>query len=265
MTTQSSTEVVLLTVEGRVATLELNRPKVLNAMDVEMIFSIVEKLHEVADSEADILVIKGSGKGFCSGGDIKSMLATAASAGPEDFEKMMNKINEMMETLYKLPLLTISAIHGPAAGLGLSFALASDYVMAEAHSIVAMNFIGIALVPDGGGHFFIERRVGEQKAKEIIWEGEKLPVAKALELGLIDQVVEGNFEEAVQAKVTEWLNKPTKTMLETKNIFKQMHLPTLKNILELEKQAQFKMRQTADHQEGIISFIEKRKPQFTGK
>lgn len=261
MTTQTAT--VLLKVDGRVATLTLNRPVVLNAMDQQMLGEISDKLKQVAANESvDVLVLMGSGRGFSAGGDIKSMLSNTQEAG---FLPIMETIGEMMVTLYTLPKLVISAVHGPAAGLGLSFALAADYIIAEKQSKIAMNFIGIGLIPDGGGHFFLERRLGELKTKQVIWEGKPMTADEALSLGLVDTVVEDDLQGAVEKKVGEWLNKPVKAMVKTKGILAELSRPNLLKVLELEKYGQSEMRNTADHKEGIQAFLEKRRPKFEGK
>lgn len=138
---------------------------------------------------------------FSAGGDIKSMLS---SNDESKFDGIMNTISEVVVTLYTMPKLVISAIHGPTAGLGLSIALTADYVMADISSIIAMNFIGIALIPDGGGHFFLQKRVGENMTKQIIWEGKKLSASEALDIGLIDEVIGEDFQTAVKQKISEW-------------------------------------------------------------
>ncbi|QOR67400.1 enoyl-CoA hydratase [Cytobacillus suaedae] len=254
---------VLLNVEGRVATLVLNRPEVLNAMDVPMLGEIVEKLKGLATNDSvDVLVLTGSGRGFSAGGDIKSMLSSTDESA---FLPVMETISEMMVTLYSLPKLVISAIHGPAAGLGLSFALAADYIIAEKQSKVAMNFIGIGLIPDGGGHFFLERRLGETKTKQVIWEGKSMGAEEAYALGLVDQIVDGDLQTAVTDKVNEWLHKPVKAMIKTKKILSDAGKQNLLNVLELEKYGQQEMRRTKDHHEGVQAFLEKRRPNFIGK
>ena len=143
-------------------------------------------------------------------------------------------------------------------------ALATDYIIANASSKLAMNFIGIGLIPDGGGHFFMKLRVGETKAKQLIWEGKPLRAAEALELGLIDEVTE-DLTEAVNRKVSEWQKKPLQAMIKTKKIYAEENRVSLIKFLELEKVAQSRMRETADHKEGIQAFLEKRPAQFTGK
>ncbi|MGD6818019.1 enoyl-CoA hydratase [Metabacillus sp. 84] len=252
---------VKIAYEGRTARIELNRPDVLNAMDGEMLSELLAAFKEVRDSDADILVISGAGRGFSSGGDIKSMLSDMDQSA---FSSVMHTISQMILELYTMPKLTISAVHGAAAGLGFSLALASDHIIAHETAILSMNFIGIGLIPDGGGHFFMEKRLGETKAKHMIWEGRRLSSEEALQAGLIDQMAAGDMRSAVEEKVSEWLEKPVAAMIETKRIFTSRSAGNLEAILSLETSSQYKMRQTGDHKEGISSFLEKRQPQFTG-
>jgi enoyl-CoA hydratase/carnithine racemase len=262
LTTEYATNTVNVKIDGRVATVEMNRPESLNSLNYEMLKGLVGNLKELSLSdEIDIIVLRGNGRAFSSGGDIKTMLA---SSNENDFFTVMDCINELVVTLYSIPKLTISAITGPAAGLGLSLALATDYILAEENSKIAMNFIGIALIPDGGAHFFLERRLGEDKAKHLIWEGKQLQAEAALKIGLVHEVAE-NLDDALNAKLQGWLNRPVQAMIKTKKILAEKNRPHLLKILELEKFGQQKMRQTADHREGVQAFIEKRKPNYTGK
>jgi len=260
---QFLTDKVNVTVNGRVATVELNRPEALNAMDVEMIKGLVCKLKELSGSdEIDIVVLTGKGRAFSSGGDIKTMLSNMDG---QDFIPVMDCISELIITLYSMPKLTISAVSGAAAGLGFSLALATDYIIAGKSSKLAMNFIGIALIPDGGAHFFLEKRLGEMKAKQVIWNGKMMDAAEAFELGLVQEVAEGDIHEALHTRIADWLSRPVQAMIKTKKILAEKNRPQLLKILELEKYGQQKMRETIDHQEGINAFIEKRKPSFIGK
>jgi 2-(1,2-epoxy-1,2-dihydrophenyl)acetyl-CoA isomerase len=263
MSINFETDKVNLRVNNRVATIELNRPGALNAMDTDVIKGLVYKLKEISDSdEIDILVVTGKGRAFSSGGDIKTMLS---NMNESDFFPVMDCISELIITLYSLPKLTISAVSGAAAGLGFSLALATDYIIADKTSKLAMNFIGIGLIPDGGAHFFLEKRLGETMAKQVIWDGKMLSADEAFKMGLIQEVAESGLQETLEARVQDWLSRPVQAMIKTKKIMAEKNRPQLLKVLELEKYGQQKMRETLDHREGIRAFIEKRKPFFIGK
>ncbi|PLR86662.1 MULTISPECIES: enoyl-CoA hydratase [Bacillus] len=262
MKTEFATNTVNVHVDGRVATVEMNRPDTLNALNKEMIKELAVKLKELSlCDDVDIVLLKGNGRAFSSGGDIKSMLLGISES---DFLQVMDCINELIVTLYSMPKLTISAITGAAAGLGLSLALTTDYILAERSSKIAMNFIGIGLIPDGGTHFFLERRLGETRAKQLIWDGKVMSADEAMQLGLIQEVAD-EIGEALSEKLNDWLNRPIQAMVKTKKIMAERNRPHLLKTLELEKHGQYKVRQTRDHQEGIQAFLEKRQPKFIGK
>lgn len=257
------TDKVNVIVSGRVATVEMNRPEALNALDTDLIKGLVNKLKEISESDdIDIVVLTGKGKAFSAGGDIKTMLS---NMNEQDFFPVMDCISELIVTLYSMPKLTISAVSGAAAGLGFSLALATDYIIADKTSKLAMNFIGIGLIPDGGAHFFLEKKLGETKAKQLIWDGKMMGAEEAYHAGLIQEIAEGNIQEALDSKIANWLSRPVQAMIKTKKIFAEKNRPQLLTILELEKHGQQKMRETADHKEGIKAFLEKRPPKFMGK
>jgi 2-(1,2-epoxy-1,2-dihydrophenyl)acetyl-CoA isomerase len=257
------TDKVNVSVNGRVATVEINRPEALNALDTDVIKGLVSKLKEISESDdIDIVVLTGKGRAFSAGGDIKTMLS---NMDEQEFLPVMDCISELVVTLYSIPKLTISAVNGAAAGLGFSLALATDYIIADRSSKLAMNFIGIGLIPDGGSHFFLEKRLGETKAKQLIWDGKMMGAEEAHALGLIQEIAGEDLETALNARIEDWLKRPVQAMIKTKKILAEKNRPQLLKLLELEKYGQQKMRETADHKEGIKAFIEKRKPNFIGK
>lgn len=245
----------------RSAVLTFNRPQSFNALNKEMLEQILEALDEVKKSPADFLVLKGKGKVFSAGGDIKTM--TVPETG-ELFSNIMETIGNVILALYTMPQLTIAAIHGSAAGLGLSMALACDHVIAEEKAKIAMNFIGIGLIPDGGAHYFLKERLGVQQAKHIIWNGDVLSGAETKRIGMIDEAI-ADVEQAVQQKLEEWRRKPVLAMKETKQLYIQQTVSELQHILKVETKGQAKMRDTKDHHEGIQAFLEKRIPTFAGR
>ncbi|WP_053368773.1 enoyl-CoA hydratase [Bacillus sp. FJAT-27245] len=256
------TEKVDVKIDGRVATVKMNRPDALNALDKEMIKGLVSRLKEISVSDdIDIVVLTGTEKAFSAGGDIKAMLSLDDEY---EFLSIMDCINELVITLYSLPKITISAIAGPAAGLGFSLALATDHIIADQNAKLAMNFIGIGLIPDGGAHFFLAKNLGERKAKQLIWEGKTMSAEEALSKGLVHEVA-ADLNLALIERVAGYLKNPIQAMIKTKKIFAEVNRPHLLKVLELEKYAQRKMRETEDHKEGIRAFAEKRKPRFVGR
>ncbi|MCI1591268.1 enoyl-CoA hydratase [Heyndrickxia oleronia] len=249
-------------IQGNTAFIKFNRPTSLNALNTVMIKELVDCLNEMTLNEAiKIVVLQGKGKAFSSGGDIKEMFQLQ---GEEEFFLVMDDINQLITTLYTMPKLTIAGIEGAAAGLGLSIALATDYIISDSTSKLAMNFIGIGLVPDGGGHFLLKRRMGEQKAKKFIWQGKVLTAEEALKAEIIDEIA-NDVNMAIEDKLRQWKTKPLEAMLQTKKIYNELQMQELIKTLELEKHAQWKMRHTKDHFEGIQAFIEKRNPKFIGE
>lgn len=256
-------ETIQLKREGRRATLRINRPDALNAMNEVVLKELADVFESLKnDSQIQVLVLKGEGRAFSAGGDIKMMLEME---NPNDFKPVMDNVTRLMLAFYQLPMITVAQIHGAAAGIGFSLALACDYVVAEENSKLAMNFIGIGLVPDGGGHFFMKERVGTFKAKQVIWEGKVMNAEEALQLGLIDvKVGEGQAENYVVEWIDRQLQSPILAKIQSKRILHSIQLPQLENVLEQEAVAQLRMRNTKDHLEGMKAFIEKREAVFTG-
>ncbi|AYC30181.1 enoyl-CoA hydratase [Paenisporosarcina cavernae] len=257
-------ETIQLVKENRRGILTLNRPQAMNAMNDVMMKELADCLESLQnDAEIQVLIIRGEGKAFSAGGDIKAMVNPDA---PMDMSLVMGDITRLAKNLYTLPMITIASVHGASAGLGFSLALGCDIVIAEENAKLAMNFIGIGLVPDGAGHFFLKERVGIPKAKQLIWSGKVMTGHEALSLGLIDEVVaEGKAFEHAEITATGILHAPVKAMIASKQILHTQNIHELERILSLEATSQVAMRKSTDHLEGIQAFVEKRKPSFKGE
>ncbi|MBU9674135.1 enoyl-CoA hydratase [Planococcus sp. CP5-4] len=257
-------QTIMLKKNGRLAYLVLNRPDSMNAMNAKMMGELADCFESLKnDHSVHALIIYGTGRAFSAGGDIKEMVNPD---NPMDIDAVMEDVSRLARALYTLPQVTIAAVHGASAGLGFSMALACDHVVAEESSKLAMNFIGIGLIPDGGGHFFLKERVGVPRAKQLIWAGQVLKAHDALAKGLIEEVTaEGRGLEQAEKYAHEVLASPVAAMLKSKEILHGMKLAELDEVLAGEAAGQSAMRKTADHIEGIQAFVEKRKPAFKGK
>lgn len=250
--------------EGRLGRLILNRPASLNAMDGVMMRELADAFEHLKNDETlQVVLIQGAGRAFSAGGDIKSMLNPT---NPMNIGEVMVDVSRLAKALYTLPQITIAVVHGAAAGLGFSLVLGCDYIISEEDSKLAMNFIGIGLVPDGAGHFFLKERVGVPQAKKLIWSGQVMNGNEALEKGLIDEVTPaGKSAEVGEAFAHKLLASPIASMIASKKILHAQNIAELESILAMESETQRAMRKTADHLEGIQAFVEKRKPEFIGK
>ncbi|TQR19060.1 enoyl-CoA hydratase [Psychrobacillus vulpis] len=255
---------LLLEKEGRIATLILNRPDAMNSMNGVMMKELAECLESIKqDTSVQVLLLKGEGRAFSAGGDIKAMLDTD---NPFNIEEAMSYVSRIAMALYTSPQITIASVHGAAAGLGLSMVLACDIIIAEENSKLAMNFIGIGLIPDGGGHFFLKERVGIPRAKQLMWSGQIFKGKEAKEIGLVDEVASEGLGWATAMSYAQKLMKsPLAAMIASKEILHANQIKELELILEKEAKNQSAMRKTVDHLEGIQAFVQKRQPEFKGK
>lgn len=251
-------ETLLVERSDGVVTATLNRPHRKNAATVQMFDELAQIAREVRDTLDDrVLVLTGAGDGFCSGVDLMSL--------PTDGTDTVQRASAAALELYALPKPTITALNGVAAGVGVGFALASDFVLAAESSRLIMSFVKRALSPDGGTSWLLPKLVGIQKAKEIAFFGDPVSSKEALELGLVSRVLP---DGDLMAEVGRWAKRladgPPTSLATTKALLNDSQTLTLAQSIEREYVAQKWNAGTAEFREAITAFKEKREPVFRG-
>lgn len=254
-------EKVLLTRENGVSTITFNRPDIYNALDMETLETLLKIIEEIENNDDQIVLLTGTGNAFCAGGDV-SMMAVLNDL--KMFDQLMDTLEKITLKLYLLPKIVISAVNGSAAGLGMSIALNADYIVAHKEAKFGMLFAGIGLIPDGGGHFFLQERLGTHRAKQFIWSLKQVKGETAKTMGFVDILTETRAEEGAQQLVAKLKKSPLKVIIKTKMILHEEQKDTLKHFLQQEKKGQLVAAKTNDHQEGVSAFLEKRKAKFQG-
>ncbi|MEZ4735503.1 MAG: enoyl-CoA hydratase-related protein [Caldilineaceae bacterium] len=256
---------VLYRVETGVATITLNRPERRNAFTPAMLQALRDCFVQAGQAAAvRAVLVTGAGKGFCAGQDLSIFGGIPEPDAVRDV--VLNYYRPMIESICQLEKPVIAAINGVAAGAGASLALACDLrIMADDASIL-LAFSNIGLVPDAGASWFLTRLVGYSRAYEIALSGERVPAARCLELGLANRVTAGS---ALLADAQQWAQqlaqRPTTALGLTKRVMLQATMQDLAAILVTEAELQAQATTTADHREGVIAFVEKRSPVFTGR
>ena len=255
---------VLLHKENGVGYITLNRPDKYNSYNREMALALQGYLDDCeADDEVRCIYLTGAGKGFCSGQD----LSEAINPTPEEFERMVREhYNATILRIRKIEKPVIAAVNGVAAGAGANIALACDIVLANESASFIQAFSKIGLIPDSGGTFFLPRLVGMQRAAALMMTGEKVMAADAVAMGMIYKCFADDAFEAESKKMAMTLAQmPTKGIGLTKRLLNRSFSNDLQQQLDMEKEVQMQAGSTADFKEGVMSFLEKRKPVFKGK
>ncbi len=252
---------VLTACEGGVLTITLNRPDRLNAFDGEMQQAFRAALKEARDPEVRAVVITGAGRGFCVGQDLNEFREAAGDIAT----RLRSTYNENVLALRALEKPVIAAVNGAATGAGMSLACACDLRIASVDASFVPAFIGIGLVPDTGGTWFVTQLLGYARAFEWLTSGRKLPAAEAKEWGLVTEVVPA---DGLAARVTEIATRyaaaPTRGIGMTKRLLDRATRSRLEEQLEWEAQLQAAAAASDDFGEGVAAFLEKREPRFSG-
>ena len=256
------TDLVLLDVQDGIATLTLNRPDKRNAMSDEMRTQFVTALESVAaDKAIRALVLTGAGKGFCAGGDIAGMeRRMKAPAGEIAFNgwHRQQRVHHTQALLHTMPKPTIAAVNGAASGLGADTALACDFIIASQWASFTWSYINRGIVPDGGGMYFLPRRVGLPRAKELIFSGRKVDVDEAVTLGIADRKTSADTLVADAQAWARELSRGSATALALgKTILNQSFESSAEQIFKQGSQAQGICYTSTEHRESVMAFLAK--------
>jgi enoyl-CoA hydratase/carnithine racemase len=249
--------------DGSVATVVLNRPEVRNAMDDDMRAELIATLDRVSrDHAIRALVLTGNGKAFCAGGDIKAMQQRMqAPPGEIAFNgwSRQQRTHHAVAALHSLAKPTIAAVNGASTGLGADLALCCDFIVASEAASFAWNYVLRGLIPDGGGMYFLPRRVGLTRAKELIFTVRKVTAQEALELGIADRISKPeNLVADARAWAVELGQGATASLALCKTILNNTFESSAEEVFALGSQAQAICYTTAEHQASVAAFLNKK-------
>jgi 2-(1,2-epoxy-1,2-dihydrophenyl)acetyl-CoA isomerase len=265
------TDHLLENVEDGIATLTMNRPEARNAMSGEMMEALAEALtRHAADQSTRCLVLTGAGGAFCAGGDVKGFAAGASgNSGEFNLEQRVHGLRSGMEisrVLHEMPKPTLAVIPGPAAGAGLSLALACDMRIASETAKITTAFSKVGLAGDYGGSYFLTQLVGAAKARELYFTADVLSGAEAAQWGVVSKAVpEADLPKEADAMARKLAGGPTIAMgYMKKNLNAALH-GSLGDVLDLEAMHMIRTFMTEDHKGAARAFVEKKAPTFKGR
>jgi 2-(1,2-epoxy-1,2-dihydrophenyl)acetyl-CoA isomerase len=263
----ASHETVDLTTDGPAARILLNRPEALNAWNEQFGRDLLDAVTTVAEDETlRALLITGAGRGFSSGADLKEQRSADDGGMPDLSARLKEIYHPIITALREMPKPVVAAVNGPAVGIGCSLALAADLIVAAESAYFLLAFVNIGLVPDGGSTAFLPARVGYARAAEMAMLGERVPAEQALDWGLINSVVpDGELDSAASELLDRLANGPTRSYAGAKRLLNRRMYADLAGQLNAEAEAQKEQGSSEDFVEGVIAFVEKRPPKFTGQ
>jgi methylglutaconyl-CoA hydratase len=255
---------IQLEYEGRVATITLNRPDKRNAISFELIDDLLAALGEVAKSDAVVLILTGAGKAFCSGMDLENLKALLGRTPQQNLQDSQTMV-QLFRTLFEFPKITIAAVNGAAIAGGTGMALLCDFTLAVPEAKFGYTEVRIGFVPAIVSTFLL-RQVGEKIARDLLLTGRIFGADEAFRLGLVNEVVAAdrltNRTRELAAQLME--NSPA-SLGATKKLLTDHARADLDAQIDAAVSENAAIRTTADFREGITSFLEKRKPAWTGK
>src|SRR5713226_1198022 len=262
-----STPVLLEGKHDGIATLVMNRPDRMNALNNELGVAMDEALGRIAaDPDVRVVVITGAGRAFCAGGDLGALGKGRQTGATHELEPLLRAGMQMVLKMRTMPQPVIAAVNGAAAGAGMNVALAADIRIAAEEATFGQNFAKVGLFPDYGGTYFLPQLAGPAKAAELFYTGEMIDAKTALSLGIVNHVVPGaQLEAEVKLLAQKIALGPPLAIRAVKRTLFGSEQKELAQALEQEVQEQVRCYLSEDCSEGIRAFFDKRPPKFQGK
>ena len=254
--------------EGPVAVLKLDHQEVMNAVSMDMLAGLAEALDEVEANKANVrcLVLTGAGRAFCTGANLQGRSQQQKPGRSNAGASLETAFHPFLRRVRNLHCPLVTAVNGPAAGAGMSFALLGDMILVARSAYFLQAFRRIGLVPDCGSTWLLPRLVGKARAIELSLMGERLPAEKALEWGLINRVYDdGALMEEAMKLARELASGPTVALSLIRKLYWDSEENSFEEQLNLEYQSQRIAGTTDDFKEGVTAFLEKRPAKFAGK
>ncbi len=262
----TATDTVLLDISQHVATVTLNRPEKLNALNSELMDGLIPTVERLAeDKDVRCLVLTGAGRGFCAGGDIADMASGAALTDENPVTRLRSR-EEVSRLLHEMPKPTIAMINGPAAGAGLSIALACDIRIAGESARMGTAFVRVGFSGDYGGTWMLQRLVGPAKARELYFTGELIDAREAERIGLVNRTVpDDQLANETQALAERIAKGPPIALARMKQNMNLGLVSDYSTLLDSEAEGMVMSAATEDNREALKAFLEKRPPTFHGR
>jgi 2-(1,2-epoxy-1,2-dihydrophenyl)acetyl-CoA isomerase len=259
--------VVLEAIENGLATVTLNRPEKLNALNNELATAFNKTMLKLSQDESvRLVIITGAGRAFCAGGDLEVIRKSRESGDSKELEPLLRGGMQAVLKIRTMPQPVIAVVNGAAAGAGMNIALAADIRIAAEEAVFGQNFVKIGLFPDYGGTYFLPELIGPAKAAELFYTGEMIDARKALELGIVNKIVPAAQLESEVSKFAQklLLGPPLSLRAIKRNLFASK-TAEISHALEQEVHEQLRAFNSEDCLEGVRAFFEKRPPKFQGK
>ncbi len=261
-------QTVIYETNGSVVTVKMNRPDALNALSSQLGSDLNSAIQQARNDGARAVILTGSGRAFCAGGDLREMQSIGQAEGRAEafLDAPLKSLHNVVRLIRESPMPFIAAVNGVCAGAGVNFALACDIVIAADDATFREAFVRIGLTPDCGGTFFLPRAIGEKRAAELLMTGDSVTAERAEQIGMINRIVPtGDLMNEAAAMAQKLAAGPTASLARIKRMLNASFANNLTSQLALEADCQLESGRGQDFSEGVNAFFEKRAPNFTGR